>query len=212
MHSNTLANFRSSSVSMSNLFTGNLLELERLFKVHQLNYEKWGVATGKTIGDLKYEIEQGEAFLELNPLRRRVEVVYLSIVRDGKILVEVSQTLQNGTVRPRFLLPAEKLHANEHPKVGAIRCLEEEFETYPFQDVTVKLERKFSKQTPSYSYLGLQTLYQQHYFKIDSPSIAELPTADFTTNEAASVPPNTVKSHIWSWIPLTDERIPSLLR
>lgn len=172
-------------------------ELRDWLRSNGIPYESWGVGAVKSVRNLWDEIASGEATLSDDPPLRRVSVVSVRVVVDGKQLTEVGQLMANGAVRKRNSPPTEKMKPGETVTAAALRCLAEELgvgETDVVidpQSMSVAVEKVTSP-----SYPGLPSEYRLH--TVDA-EVSGLPATSFTTAEASGDGDPVISTHYWEW-------------
>ncbi len=162
---------------------------------NNIDISAWDTDDAKGLHSLWRELQCGEITLTTPPPQRHVRVVSLLIERENKILMEVSQTMQDGRMRRRNLPPSEKLLADESPLRGTRRCLQEEIGV---EGSDVRLTevgvREAIRESPSYP--GLASVYTIHNVSLSLP---QLPDSDFTIpNQGVG---DSVVAHTWGWRP-----------
>ena len=166
---------------------------------HQIDTTSWGQDAAKEVADLWQELVDGESTLQADPPLRCVAVVEVLVEREGQRLVEMAQQFADGRVRVRNRPPSEKLKPGEAPLTAAQRCLVEEL-AIEHSRITVARQEITQRVTldESGSYPGLTTRYTFYrvYLKV-----AGLPTAPFTTINAAHGDGDPVVAHQWAWQP-----------
>lgn len=98
---------------------------------NNISTASWGHDGAKSIKNLWGEIQRGESILLENPPHRAVRVTQLWLRLDDLLLVETTQTFDDGSIRTLNSLPAEKMRPNESPRQAALRCLHEELHILP---------------------------------------------------------------------------------
>lgn len=176
---------------------GSLDELQDWLRRNGIPYESWGVGAVKSVRNLWDEITAGEATLSEDPPLRRVSVVSVRVVVDGRQLTEVGQQMATGAVRKRNSPPTEKMKPGETVIAAALRCLAEELSVSATdvvidpRSLSVTVERDASP-----SYPGLPSEYRLH--TIDA-QVSGLPETNFTTQEAAGDGDPVISTHHWEW-------------
>ncbi|MPY58957.1 NUDIX domain-containing protein [Streptomyces spongiae] len=175
----------------------SLAELQEWLRSKGIPYDSWGIGAVKSVRNLWDEITSGEATLSDDPPLRRVSVVSVRVVADGRQLTEVGQLMANGAVRKRNSPPTEKMKPGETPITAALRCLAEELGvrdtdvTIDPQSLSVTVE-----QDASPSYPGLTSEYRLH--TVDA-QVVGLPGTSFTTDEASDDADAVISTHYWEW-------------
>jgi hypothetical protein len=173
-------------------------ELQECLQTYAIDLSTWGKENAKNIMQLFEEINNGECWLEGNPLIRVLPIVQVIVHADDKILIEVSQELCDRRIRERNLPPSEKMKPNEDWKTAAIRCLDEELGIVPAQINFITKEcEPIVRERDSQSYPGLSSQY--HIYKVDV-LIDSLPSHDFWTVEKKGLHQDkAILRHQWSW-------------
>ena len=175
----------------------SLAELEDWLRSNGIPYESWGVGAVKSVQNLWDEITSGEATLSEDPPLRRVSVVSVRVVVDGRQLTEVGQLMATGAMRKRDSPPTEKMKPGETVTAAALRCLAEELGV---RDTDVVIDpRSLSvavEKVASPSYPGLPSEYRLH--SVDA-QVSGLPETHFTTQEASGDGDPVISTHYWEW-------------
>lgn len=137
--------------------------------------KRFGVDKAKTVGHLLKECHKGESALEWNAetktLRRVVEPVFIQFRHGNFVLVEKEQVLEDGRVRARNMLMAEK-KAPEDLSIAdtAYRGLQEELNLpadFPEMPTVVRFLTEayccVAERSESASFPGLSCVYVTHY-------------------------------------------------
>lgn len=178
--------------------SGNLADLIRWLHHHNIDTASWERDGAKSVENLWGETQRGESILLENPPRRVVYVVQLWIRRDDLLLVETSQTFDNGASRTLNNLPAEKMCPGESPSQAALRCLREELQIPPDTALIASYPVEcWEKDAVSLSYPGLRSVYTLYRVTIN---LDGLPRHPFTTAELAHSTGDPVVTHHWAWI------------
>ena len=157
----------------------------------------WGQGNAKTVADLWLELVQGDCLLEMDPVRRRVEVVRVLIWQNGRLLLEIEQQLENGRSRHRYRPPSEKLKPGETPFMAASRCLQEELALSDNQfQLDIDSHRRHETAEISPSYPNLLTSYIFHDIEASSD---HLPAVPFWRDNAAHADGDPIIAHQWDW-------------
>jgi myosin-light-chain kinase len=149
--------------------------LENVFKTFNLDTSSWGKGQAKTLSHLKNEMQLHECSLLLrgDKLLRMVDLIVVRIQsKDGKTLVEASQTFSDGRERQVQRFPAVMCRAKgkgrESAKAEIIRLLQYEMNSTP--DI-LKLDFEgdllselVTERTESQSYPGLDSIYRKFFF------------------------------------------------
>lgn len=176
------------------------VSLKDWLRHHNIDTASWGRDGTKSVENLWGEIQRGESVLLENPPRRAVSVAQVWIRRDDLLLVETSQTFDNGASRTLNNLPAEKMWPGESPSQAALRCLHEELQISP--DATLIASHPVEcreKDAFSSSYPGLHSVYTLYRMTVN---LDGLPRHPFTTAELAHSTSDPVVAHHWAWIPV----------
>ncbi|MBX3014213.1 MAG: hypothetical protein KF832_22010 [Caldilineaceae bacterium] len=167
-------------------------------EARQINTDAWGQDNAKSVVDLWHEIQQAESTLHDEAPLRRVQVVELDVRAENRQLIEAAQLFASGQVRHRNHPPSEKMLPGEDPFATARRCLAEELGIaeaarihFPPQTVEPRVTI-----VDSTSYPGLLT---QFTFYTVCVHVANLPTTEFTTPNAAHAHGDPVVAHRWQW-------------
>lgn len=165
----------------------------------QIDTSTWGQGAAKQVADLWQELVAGESTLQADPPLRCVAVVEVLVEREGQCLVETAQHFVDGRVRTRNRPPSEKLKPGEAPLAAAQRCLVEELgiEERRIRVVPREITERVTLDE-SGSYPGLTTRYTFYRVYLQ---VADLPTAPFTTTNAAHGDGDPVVAHQWAWLP-----------
>lgn len=153
----------------------NIEWLEDVFRSCKIDTSSWGKGQAKTMSDLKRELQLHECSLLLrgDTLIRMVDLIVVRIQsKDGKTLVEASQTFSDGRERQVQRFPAVMCRAKgkgrESAKAEILRLLQYEMNSTP--DI-LKLDFEgdlFSElvieRTGSQSYPGLDSIYRKFFF------------------------------------------------
>lgn len=172
-------------------------ELTTWLQKHHIDTGSWGNGSCKSVVDLWYELEQGEAQLAGPPPARNVQVVQVIIRQDDKTLYEIEQELNDGRIRRRYLPPSDKIKPGETVPEAARRCLEEEVGLTADQ-ITICADvhrRKEVKDSPSYP--GLKTTY--HFYEVEA-QVSRLPPVPFWRHNQAYEEGDPVRRHHWAWV------------
>ncbi|MEW2401515.1 NUDIX domain-containing protein [Streptomyces sp. NPDC046862] len=176
---------------------GSLDELQDWLRSNGIPYESWGVGAVKSVRNLWDEITAGEAVLSGDPPLRRVSVVSVRVVVDGRQLTEVGQQMATGAVRKRNSPPTEKMKPGETATAAALRCLAEELGVRATdvvldpRSLSVTVEKLASP-----SYPGLPGEYRLHTVHAQ---VSGLPETAFTTAESPGDGDPVISTHHWEW-------------
>jgi hypothetical protein len=163
---------------------------------HGIDTSAWGTGQYKSVSDLWAEYQSGETVLGEDLPGRTTSVVKVIIRNEGRVLIEVAQTLASGERRSRNSVPTEKMKPGESVRQAALRCVREELGitiddagdgSSRDREVPVAVELGLSP-----SYPGLPTRYAFYEYELDVPG---LPADSFTTREAG----DAVSEHFWEW-------------
>lgn len=184
----------------------NTLEtLEAWLRRAHIDLALWGQDGHKTLEHLLQEIEKGESVLTHSPPQREVRAATVVIRKNGKILVEDEQVMEDGRTRKRGRIPSEKFLAGEDPSDAAVRCIVEEMGVAEGKiAVDVSSHQINHNRDSSPSYPGLSCLYEVHRFEVE---VQDLPEGDFETREMSDNVGDPVSIHRWKWV---DENTPGI--
>jgi hypothetical protein len=186
--------------STATLIWSDPQELAEWLQMQKVDISQWGEGNAKAVADLWLELVQGESILELDPVRRRVEVVRVLIWQDGRLLLEIEQLLENGRSRHRHRPPSEKLKPGESYLSAARRCLHEELGLTDDQfHLHLDSHRRHETAEISPSYPHLLTGYTFHDIEVESDY---LPSYAFWRNNIARTQGDPVQRHLWDWRPV----------
>jgi hypothetical protein len=176
----------------------NLFELNSfLSKQEDVEVEEWGKGDAKTVSDLWNEIERGESIVHKEPFYREVEVVRITIRRegDGFVLVEAEQEFHDGRKRSRNVRPSEKLRIGESYIEAAKRGLVQEFGLKERQiSILEETHQQMQEIKSSLSYPGVPTLFKYHIVEV---KVKGLSSSAFSTEERSEGDP--IAEHHWVW-------------
>ncbi len=173
----------------------SLTALHTLLAAAAIDYQRWPVTGRKSALDLFQELQHGDCQLQLNPLRRRVDVVMLLIWQDGNLLIETGEERNGRTRTRRNWPPSEKRRDQETIAETVSRCLREEF-AGQIPPACCPIQRYWSRtlSADSHSYPGLSSEYHFDIVELQTPP---LPPTPFTTHE---IDPLTQVHRIHHWI------------
>ena len=185
----------------------NIEELHQVLLKYGINTSRYGCDQAKTILQLYGEIVDGETILydKNGSLERQLNVVYVLIIKNDKILLEKQQTLPTGQIRNRNIPLAEKLKSDENWKPAAIRGIVEEL-SYLDKDTKIDLaitvdfdsHKQFIEKTFSKSYPGIATTYLTH---VVPATVSGIPDIDFKSFEKRE---DGYLITEWTWITIED--------
>jgi len=172
-------------------------DLRKLLVSAGINVSGWGHGPTKSVRDLWFEIREGIATIDKEPLLRKLSVTQVKIQHGRRILIEVEQELQDGRKRQRNSLPAEKMRPGESCVSATTRCLSEEIGVDP-QKVEILSSSKNPRRVraDSSSYPGLSTQYTIYTVHA---KVTGLPETDFWTDEQNNAEGDPVRRHRWKW-------------
>mmetsp|Transcript_4756 Transcript_4756/g.7816 ORF Transcript_4756/g.7816 Transcript_4756/m.7816 type:complete len:276 (+) Transcript_4756:62-889(+) len=175
---------------------------------------KFGTGCAKSLDALLKELQEGSSRLEYGAngrLCRCVDPVFVEVNFQGKVLVEKSQIMEDGRVRHRDFLLAEKRDSHDGSVLTTVfRGFKEElgvdFGDHCPSDGSLAYREDLYKvvfeEKDSASYPGLPCIYRTHYVRMDISggvaldlfSAAGLPgcTAFETTEKT--------QRHQWEWV------------
>lgn len=158
--------------------------LRQLLEENGIDSSLYGKGKAKTLNSLLKEINEGESKLEFNPLTRVITVLFLSLMRNGKVLTEVDQYFhqtpeREAFSRQRMSVLAEKMLENETPDAAVKRALNEELGVDYIPSDTI-IHRTIETRI-SASYPGLPTKYITYQVVMDAPD--EIPNEKFEFTE-----------------------------
>lgn len=149
--------------------------LENVVQTFKIDTSSWGKGEAKTLSHLKNELQLHECSLLLrgDKLLRMVDLIVVRIQsKDGKTLVEASQTFSDGRERQVQRFPAVMCRAKgkgrESAKAEIIRLLQYEMNSTP--DILKLnfegdlLSELVTERTESQSYPGLDSIYRKFFF------------------------------------------------
>ena len=191
-------------------------ELAVILSHHGIETSGYGQGKAKTLGHLLKEIQNGESSLQSmnSQLSRVTNVVSIRLLFSGHVLVQRSQKLEDGRVRSKGSLVAEKMLPDESREAAVRRGLQEEL-GLEAQNFTIEsrtwLTSVLTQESPSFPGLASKYYVSQvdvtiHVqvgclgafasLGIDGDSIAKY---EFETTEAKS-DGKFITNH-WQWVP-----------
>jgi len=153
----------------------NIEWMENLFREKKVDTSSWGKGQAKTMSHLKDELQLHECSLLLrgDKLIRMVDLIVVRIQsKDGKTLVESSQTFSDGRARQVQRFPAVMCRAKgkgrESAKAEIVRLLQNELKSTP-DILKVDFEGELlseliTERAGSQSYPGLDSIYRKFFF------------------------------------------------
>ena len=182
-----------------NSFRG-LPELVYWLSKKSIYYKMWSINSSKNLEHLWNEILAGESLLCDQFPWRRIFVVRLFILNEGRYLVEKEHGICNDKVCSRSKIPSKKNRRGE-PIINAVtNCFDEEF--------NIRTRHVLIKNRPAYrGYVDLDSasypgLYTRYFINDVAYKISGLPDCDFyTTDSRTSLPKRT---HYWGWENIDD--------
>lgn len=176
----------------------NPQELDTWLAIQGIDLTHWGQGKAKTVRHLWRELQQEDAVLAQDPLRRVIHVVQVIVERNGLVLIEANQELHDGRYRERNRPPAEKMKVGEAVVAATYRCLHEELGVAAERVTLLSVEPEILvEERPSQSYPGLCTQYT--FYKMHA-TIIGLPDIDFWHDNLVQGPEDPIKRHHWVWI------------
>jgi hypothetical protein len=158
---------------------------------------EWDKGTSKSVANLWDEYVKGELIFQISPPLRIVEVVQVTIERNGLLLLEMEQEFVNGQRRSRELPPSEKIKPGENCVEAAYRCLCEELGLSRDQISIIEPDNSTKDSVvESLSYPGLNTRYTIHDVYA---YVKGLPDQDFWRENLATKDGDPIKRHLWAW-------------
>jgi len=175
----------------------NQSELETWLVAARIDTSNWGHNNAKTVADLAREVANGESTLHVDPPRRVVQVVQVSLWRDERVLIEVEQEFGDGRKRERGHVPSEKMLPNEDPIGAALRCLKEELGLDTDQLLgSPRYINSSKKMRDSPSYPGLLSQFTMHQVLVETMA---LPDENFSTKNEAHAEGDPIAVSHWAW-------------
>lgn len=190
-------------------------DLKKILEADGVDCSKFGQGKAKQLDALFKEIQDGSSRLEVGAdgkMCRTVEPVFLQLTYGNKVLVEKQQTLEDGKVRNRNMVLAEKFEpADPNLLYTALRGVEEEMGVLmadlskpgnvSFRDDSycMMLETMDSK-----SYPGVPCVYRTHYVMLEVleaglPLFAKYGLPGFEDFETEEHTKKGTKKMIWMW-------------
>lgn len=186
-----------------------------------VDVSKYGEGKAKTVAALFKEVEKGESVLEYDEatkkVKRIVEPVFVQCRWRGHVLVEAEQVLEDGRVRKRNMLMAEKKSPEDESVCHtAFRGLHEEL-NLPMEAIVANETVLFRPDTyccmaenlTSASYPDLPCVYVTHYCCVEllpagRPWFKDLALEDHGGGEFET--PEGKKINRWKWTEISEAR------
>lgn len=173
-------------------------ELKDWLLNHKINFSLWDCNSAKSVQNLFKEIIEGDCFIQKEPPLRIINVVQVLVFREGLILTELEQEMDDFRRRKRNIPPSEKMKPGEDFRQAAIRCLQEELQISEDRiTVLTKDCSPFVRYRHSRSYPGLRSKY--HIFRVHA-DVNGLPDENFWSQEKVDGEDcHIVRRHLWGW-------------